>query len=75
FIESPYRKVRNGRVLDYVTVVNAGDTDFKVSEHVEQEKVDDTNQELSPRRRAEYEPYCFYLTAYEEDRYVIAQAN
>ncbi|MEE8200689.1 MAG: DNA-directed RNA polymerase subunit beta [Candidatus Acidoferrales bacterium] len=75
FIESPYRKVRNSRVLDYVTVVNAGDTDFKVSEHVEQEKVDDANQELSPRRRAEYEPYCFYLTAYEEDRYVIAQAN
>ncbi|MBI4467550.1 MAG: DNA-directed RNA polymerase subunit beta, partial [Acidobacteria bacterium] len=75
FIESPYRKVRNGRVLDYVTIVNAGDTDFKVGEHVEKEKADEANEKLSPRRRTESEPYCFYLTAYEEDRYVIAQAN
>src|SRR5690349_2571701 len=29
FIESPYRKVRNGRVLDFVQVVNAGDSDYK----------------------------------------------
>jgi DNA-directed RNA polymerase subunit beta len=75
FIESPYRKVRNGRVVDYVTVINAGDTDFKVGEHVEQEAVEAANEELTPRRRAESDPYCFYLTAYEEDRYVIAQAN
>ncbi|OFV81083.1 MAG: DNA-directed RNA polymerase subunit beta [Acidobacteria bacterium RIFCSPHIGHO2_02_FULL_67_57] len=75
FIESPYRKVKNGRVLDYVTIVSAGDTDFKVGEHVEQEKVDEANEKLTPRRRVEYDPYCFYLTAYEEDRYVIAQAN
>ena len=27
FIESPYRKVKSGRVLDYVSVVNAGDSD------------------------------------------------
>ncbi|MFQ5778731.1 MAG: DNA-directed RNA polymerase subunit beta, partial [Terriglobia bacterium] len=75
FIESPYRKVKNGRVVDYVTVVNAGDTNFKVGEHVERDAVEAANQDLSPRRRVEYIPYCFYLTAYEEDRYVIAQAN
>ncbi|MFQ5664050.1 MAG: DNA-directed RNA polymerase subunit beta [Terriglobia bacterium] len=75
FIESPYRKVRNSRVVDYVTILNAGDTDFKVGEHVEAEKVEEANEKLPPRRRAESEPYCFYLTAYEEDRYVIAQAN
>jgi len=22
-----------------------------------------------------YEPYCFYLSAWEEDKYVVAQAN
>jgi len=75
FIESPYRKVKNGRVIDYVTITSSGDTEFKVGEHVEKEKVDAVNESLPPKRRAEYEPYCFYLTAYEEDRYVIAQAN
>jgi DNA-directed RNA polymerase subunit beta len=75
FIESPYRKVKNGRVVDYVTIANAGDTDFKVGEHVERELVEAANEKLTPKRRAEFEPYCFYLTAYEEDRYVIAQAN
>ncbi|MBI4462957.1 MAG: DNA-directed RNA polymerase subunit beta, partial [Acidobacteria bacterium] len=75
FIESPYRKVKNGRVIDYVTVTNAGDTEFKVGEHVELERVEEDNEKLPTKRRADCEPYCFYLTAYEEDRYVIAQAN
>ncbi len=75
FIEAPYRKVKNGRVVDYVTIANAGDTEFKVAEHVEREAVEEANKGLTARRQAECEPYCFYLTAYEEDRYVIAQAN
>ncbi len=75
FIEAPYRKVKNSRVVDYVTIVNSGDTDFKVGEHVEADKVEEANQTRTPKRRAETVPYCFYLTAYEEDRYIIAQAN
>ena len=35
FIESPYRKVKGGRVLDYVSMVNAGDSDHKVGDHME----------------------------------------
>jgi len=35
FIESPYRRVKNGRVVDYVSVVNAGDSDRKVGDHIE----------------------------------------
>ena len=27
------------------------------------------------KRPAEFEPYSFYLTAWEEDKYIIAQAN
>ena len=38
FIESPYRKVKGGRVLDYVTVVNAGDSDYRVGDHVEKQR-------------------------------------
>ncbi|MGH9733613.1 MAG: DNA-directed RNA polymerase subunit beta, partial [Candidatus Acidiferrales bacterium] len=74
FIESPYRKVRGGRVTDYVQVINAGDSDFKVGEIVEREKIEDTNEDLK-RRRVTVDPYCFYLSAWEEDRYVVAQAN
>jgi DNA-directed RNA polymerase subunit beta len=73
FIESPYRKVRNGRIVDYVLVLNAGDSEFKAGDIVEKEKVDAINKEL--RRKVTYQPYCFYLSAWEEDRYVIAQAN
>ena len=77
FIESPYRKVKNGRVVDYVTVISAGDSKFKVSDHVEREAVEAENEDLKARKkkRAEYLPYSFYLSAWEEDKYLIAQAN
>ncbi len=74
FIESPYRKVKGGRVIDFVQIVNSGDSEFKAGEVVEQEKVEVTNEELK-RRRIVVEPHCFYLSAWEEDRYVVAQAN
>jgi DNA-directed RNA polymerase subunit beta len=74
FIESPYRKVKGGRIIDYVQIVNAGDSEFKAGEIVERDKVEELNEELK-RRKAVYEPYCFYLSAWEEDKYVVAQAN
>src|SRR6184192_3044810 len=77
FIESPYRRVKNGRVLDYVSIVNAGDSDFKVGDHVEKHEIEKINADLKDRRKkaADVEPYSFYLSAWEEDRHVIAQAN
>ena len=77
FIESPYRKVKNGRVVDYVTIISAGDSKFKVGEHVEREAVEQENEELKGRKkkRGDYVPYSFYLSAWEEDKYLIAQAN
>ena len=77
FIESPYRKVKSGRVIDYVTIISAGDSKFKVSEHVERERVEAENESLKGKRkkRAEYVPYSFYLSAWEEDKYLVAQAN
>src|SRR5438477_2052607 len=77
FIESPYRRVKNGRVLDYVSVVNAGDSDYKAGDHLEKHEAEKANAELKDRRKraAEFEPYSFYLSAWEEDRHVIAQAN
>ncbi|HZI52020.1 MAG TPA: DNA-directed RNA polymerase subunit beta [Terriglobia bacterium] len=77
FIESPYRKVKDGRVIDYVTVISSGDSKFKVGEHVERELAEDENEQLKNKRRkrSEYLPYSFYLSAWEEDKYLIAQAN
>jgi DNA-directed RNA polymerase subunit beta len=77
FIESPYRKVKNGRVVDYVTIISSGDAKFKVSEHVEREVVEEENEDLKSRKkkRADFLPYSFYLSAWEEDKYLIAQAN
>jgi DNA-directed RNA polymerase subunit beta len=77
FIESPYRRVRNGRVLDYLMVVNAGDSDYRVGDHVEKHEIEKAIADLKERRKRsiEFEPYSFYLSAWEEDRHVIAQAN
>jgi DNA-directed RNA polymerase subunit beta len=77
FIESPYRKVKGARVVDYVQVVNTGDSDFKVGDHVEKSEIEKINADLKERRKkpVEIEPFSFYLSAWEEDRHVIAQAN
>ncbi|MBI3478426.1 MAG: DNA-directed RNA polymerase subunit beta [Acidobacteria bacterium] len=77
FIESPYRKIKNARVVDYVTVVNAGDADFKVGDHLEKSEIEKINADLKERRKkpVEIEPFSFYLSAWEEDRHTIAQAN
>ena len=76
FIESPYRKVKNGRVVDYVQVTAASPT----AKHVVGDiiEADDLSEAAVARRRSkgiEAEPYCFYLSAWEEDQYIIAQAN
>lgn len=73
FIESPYRKVVNGIVTEFVRVVNGGDTKFKPNDHVSQEEVDKANKRAA--EKASYEPFPFYLTAWEEDKHVIGQAN
>src|SRR6202167_3138795 len=74
FIESPYRKVKGGRVIDYVLIVNSGESEFKAGEVIERDKVTAVNEELK-KRKVTFDPYCFYLSAWEEDRYVVAQAN
>ena len=77
FIESPYRRVKAGRALDFITVVNAGDSDFKVGDHIEKPEALKVNQDLKARhkRPIDFEPFSFYLSAWEEDKWVIAQAN
>jgi len=77
FIESPYRKVENGRVIDYVRITSAGDSEYNVGDHLPKEQVDKTSKKLAVAEQTpvEYEPYPFYLSAWEEDKYTIGQAT
>jgi len=76
FIESPYRRVVRGTVIDEVKILNPGDTGFKVGEIRLASEVEKANRELGPdKQSAEVVAHCQYLSAWEEDKYVIAQAN
>jgi DNA-directed RNA polymerase subunit beta len=76
FIESPYRKVIDGRVIEYVRIINGGDTKLKPGEHVALEDVEKANKRVGhDGRKAESEAWPFYQTAWEEDKHVIGQAN
>jgi DNA-directed RNA polymerase subunit beta len=88
FIESPYKKVENARVLDHYRVVKAGDTSFQLGQIVEKRELQKENSRIAKENAqltgksrkqmmqpAEAEPYAFYLSAWDEERYTIAQAN
>jgi DNA-directed RNA polymerase subunit beta len=74
FIESPYRKVKDGRVTEYVIVINAAGSKYKAGDIVEADEMV-SEDGRSRKKGVEVEPYAFYLSAWEEDQYVIAQAN
>ena len=76
FIESPYRRVKDGTVVDEIRVLNPGDTDYKVGQVLLRSDVEKANRTLAGKKQtAEVEAHCDYLSAWEEDKYIIAQAN
>ena len=78
FIESPYRRVKDGRALDFVAVTNAGESGLRQGDYLEIEESKAKNEELraaAGKRTMDLEPFSFYLSAWEEDRHTIAQAN
>jgi DNA-directed RNA polymerase subunit beta len=76
FIESPYRRVKDGTVVDEVRVLNPGDTDYKVNQVLLRGEIEKANRNLGAKKQpAEFEAHCDYLSAWEEDKYLVAQAN
>jgi DNA-directed RNA polymerase subunit beta len=77
FIESPYRRVKDGIVIDEVKILNPGDSDYKVGDVVMRAEVDKQNASLANKKKQqiEFEAHCDYLSAWEEDKYTVAQAN
>jgi DNA-directed RNA polymerase subunit beta len=76
FIESPYRRVVKGTVVDEVKVLNPGDTSYKVGDVLTRSELEKANRDLAAKKQPiEFEAHCDYLSAWEEDKYIIAQAN
>ena len=78
FVETPYRKVHNGRIVDYVKVLHPGNSAYKVGDIVEKDEMTKALDRLKAEKARHLpvvEPHCFYLTAWEEEKFIIAQAN
>ncbi len=77
FIESPYLKIENGRIVHFAKVTSVGDSKLGYMEVVRLEDLDAENKKLEKagKRPAKYDHHAFYLSAWEEDNHVIAQAN
>ncbi len=77
FIESPYKKVEKGRVLDHVSITERGDSPFKIGQVVLLEEAEEINAKLrkAGKRLAQWQPHAFYLSAWDEESLNIAQAN
>jgi DNA-directed RNA polymerase subunit beta len=77
FIESPYRKVKDSRILDYVEITNAGESGLRVGDHIEKDEAARLSAGLKKagKRQIEHIPFSFYLSAWEEDKHTVAQAN
>ncbi len=78
FLETPYRKVKNGRIVDYVKVLHPGSTSYKVGDVVLKDEMTKASEPLKGQKGKSLpvlEPFCWYLTAWEEEKFNIAQAN
>ncbi len=77
FIETPYKGVEKGRVIDHFQVTAVGDTSYKLGQIVEKKELEEENERVrrNHKKAADSMPYAFYLSAWEEENFVIAQAN
>ena len=76
FIESPYLRVVNGVVIDEVRILNPGGSHYKVGDVITKTELDKAIAALGPDKQPiEFEAHSDYLSAWEEDKYIIAQAN
>jgi DNA-directed RNA polymerase subunit beta len=98
FIESPYLKVVEGKVVQFAKITSVGDlklddltvVDPKTGAALDNKTLTSLYQQVVPlkellalnkklekagKRPAKHEMHAFYLSAWEEDEHVIAQAN
>src|ERR1700729_2180268 len=67
FIESPYRRVKDGHVVDEVQILNPGDTDLKVGQVLLRHDLDKAVKAAGGKKGTlDFEAHCDYLSAWEE---------
>ena len=73
----PTAASRTARALDYVSVTNAGESGLRQGDYLEISEARKLNEQLKKdkKRTMDLAPFSFYLSAWEEDRHTIAQAN
>ena len=64
-------------MIDEVKIQNPGESDYKVGDVILRNDLDKSNNNLAAKKKQpiEFEAYCDYLSAWEEDKYIVAQAN
>jgi DNA-directed RNA polymerase subunit beta len=77
YIESPYKKVEKGSVLEHVRIAQVGDSQFGLGQVVLKKNFEGANTKLRKAKKMQTwaETHAFYLPAWEEENLNIAQAN
>ncbi len=77
FIESPYKRVVDGVVQDHYRVSRIGNGSYKLGQIIIRAELEAENRKLkrAGKVQIEAEPHAFYLTAWEEEKYIVAQAS
>jgi DNA-directed RNA polymerase subunit beta len=79
YIESPYKKVEGGQVLEHVRITQVGDSGLDLGQVVLLQDFDKSNAKIRRSKTKKVEawggPHAFYLAAWEEENLNIAQAN
>ncbi len=77
FLETPLRKVEDGRVINFFEIEHPGDSDYAYKEVVKEEDLQKTIEKLKKGKKSLplFHYHAFFLTAWEEEGLVIAQAN
>ena len=72
FIESPYLKVENGKIVNFAKVTSVGDSKFGYMQVVRLDELEAENKKLEKagKRAAKFEMHAFYLSAWEEDEHI-----
>src|SRR5438477_1407001 len=76
FIESPYRRVVKGVVVDEMRILNPGDSSYKVGDVITRGELDKSVRDIGTKKQGIVSvAHSDYLSAWEEDKYIVAQAN
>ncbi len=78
FIETPYKKVEDGYVVNYFEIIYPGDSDLQIGDLVKESDLKNIIEAIDKKssdNKPIYKYHQWSLTAWEEEYYVIAQAN